>query len=260
MITTIQRLQDNIRLLKETLPLFTEAALSKRPAPGKWSKKEILGHLIDSARYNLQRFTEAPLKEDGAYSVQTYPQDELVIANNYQGMLIEEIVLLWQSLNNQICHALAQIPENALNHHLLIGNDSKSLQWLIEDYVSHMEHHLKQILEDRLPALDIHKFHLNTMDAINGLAQSTTEFITLLKNHDLEVEYYAPIGVDKQHPHDKDELYIIASGKSGFLLEGQRVEVNAHDVLFVPAGKEHRFVDFSEDFAAWVVFWGIAKI
>ena len=260
MNTVIQRIQDNISLLRETLPSFTEAILSKRPAPGKWSKKEILGHLIDSARYNLQRFTEAPLKEDGAYRVQTYPQDELVAANNYQEMLTEDIVLLWQSLNNQICHALAQIPENTLNHLLLIGNETQSLQWLIDDYVIHMEHHFKQILEDKQPILDIHKFHLDTKNAIENLSQHPTEFITLLKNHDLEVEYYAPVGIDKQQPHDKDELYVIASGKAAFLLEGQRVEVKAHDLLFVPAGKEHRFVDFSEDFATWVVFWGIAKL
>ncbi len=78
----------------------------------------------------------------------------------------------------------------------------------------------------------------------------------LLEHGSLELRHYAPKGVDPQTPHDRDEVYVVASGRGSFVRGAERVRFGPNDVLFVPAGMEHRFEEFSEDFAAWVVFYG----
>lgn len=79
----------------------------------------------------------------------------------------------------------------------------------------------------------------------------------LLRHGSMSVRWYAPpFPEDPQTPHDQDELYIVARGSGTFVRGDKRVAVEPGDLLFVPAGVEHRFVDFSEDFAAWVVFYG----
>src|SRR5262249_15200033 len=70
------------------------------------------------------------------------------------------------------------------------------------------------------------------------------------------VEYYAPRPIDTQKPHTRDELYVIAAGTGWFVNGERRHRFGPHDVLFVPAGVVHRFEEFSDDFAAWVVFYG----
>lgn len=72
----------------------------------------------------------------------------------------------------------------------------------------------------------------------------------------MSVELYAPTGVDPQKPHAQDELYIVHSGQGVFVLEGERYPFGPGEALFVPAGADHHFEGFSEDFATWVVFWG----
>ena len=80
--------------------------------------------------------------------------------------------------------------------------------------------------------------------------------IPVLRSADLEVELYAPAGKDAQKPHTRDELYVIASGTGWFHSGEQRQEFSPGTLLFVPAGVEHHFADFSADFSAWVVFFG----
>ena len=80
---------------------------------------------------------------------------------------------------------------------------------------------------------------------------------TVMMNHgSMRVEYFAPQDVDTQAPHKQDELYIIASGTAIFNRNKERVHCKIGDVLFVPAGMQHRFEHFSEDFATWVIFYG----
>jgi mannose-6-phosphate isomerase-like protein (cupin superfamily) len=81
-------------------------------------------------------------------------------------------------------------------------------------------------------------------------------FAYLLKHGTMKLGFYAQTDVDRQQPHAQDELYVIASGTTDFLREGERVACAAHDVLFVEAGVAHRFENMSPDFAAWVMFWG----
>jgi mannose-6-phosphate isomerase-like protein (cupin superfamily) len=83
----------------------------------------------------------------------------------------------------------------------------------------------------------------------------------LMRHGSMTLRYYAPRGVDPQTPHEQDELYLVASG-SGYFLNGPseaelvRRAFGPADVIFVPAGNVHRFVDFTDDFGTWVVFWG----
>jgi mannose-6-phosphate isomerase-like protein (cupin superfamily) len=82
------------------------------------------------------------------------------------------------------------------------------------------------------------------------------EFISLFRHGSLEVEIYRPVGIDRQHPHTRDEVYVVISGSGFFQCGPDRRLFQASEVLFVPAGVDHRFEEFSEDFATWVFFYG----
>ena len=80
-----------------------------------------------------------------------------------------------------------------------------------------------------------------------------------LRHGTMKIGLYAPCGgVDPQEPHRQDELYVVASGTGDFVKGCERRPFAAQDVIFVEAGCVHRFENFSEDFAAWVIFWGPA--
>lgn len=81
-------------------------------------------------------------------------------------------------------------------------------------------------------------------------------FAVVLGHGTLVVEVYAPRGTDPQQPHTRDELYVVAQGTGDFLNGEARHPFGPGDVLFVPAGVEHRFENFTEDLAVWVVFYG----
>lgn len=72
----------------------------------------------------------------------------------------------------------------------------------------------------------------------------------------LQVKMYRPAGQDPQKPHTRDEIYVIACGSGWFLNGAARHSFQTGDVLFVPAGIEHRFVEFTDDFCTWVMFYG----
>ena len=93
-------------------------------------------------------------------------------------------------------------------------------------------------------------------NALTALKDVEEPYQTLFTHGTLEIEIYKPEGVDKQQPHTRDELYVIASGHGYFVHEAKRHAVETGEVLFVPAGDVHRFEDFSEDFSTWVFFYG----
>ncbi|HEX3383635.1 MAG TPA: cupin domain-containing protein [Mucilaginibacter sp.] len=81
-------------------------------------------------------------------------------------------------------------------------------------------------------------------------------FVKVMEHGSMFVEIYRPQKTDQQRPHKQDELYIIISGQGEFLNDGKRSSFAAGDVLFVRAGIKHRFENFSDDFATWVIFYG----
>ncbi|MEO5627147.1 MAG: cupin domain-containing protein [Dokdonella sp.] len=93
-----------------------------------------------------------------------------------------------------------------------------------------------------------------------ALAQLPTaegkRFVTLFEHGTLALELYAPRGHDPQQPHTRDELYVVAQGAGTFLCSGVRTSFKAGDALFVPARAVHRFEDFNDDLAVWVMFYG----
>lgn len=93
-------------------------------------------------------------------------------------------------------------------------------------------------------------------EGLRQLAASRKLFLEVFSHGTLVLEVYKPVGKDLQKPHDRDEVYIIMSGEGVFFSDGARHSFQAGDFLFVPAGIEHRFEDFSEDFATWVIFYG----
>ena len=81
-------------------------------------------------------------------------------------------------------------------------------------------------------------------------------FATVMERGDFLVEIYAPRGTDPQQPHTRDEAYIVYSGTGEFVSGESREPFGPGDFLFVPAGVEHRFVNFTDDLIVWVIFYG----
>ena len=146
----MQRLEAHIEDFPVNLKNLSAEVLLKRPAPGKWSKQEILGHLIDSAINNLKRFTEIQFSPQ-PYTVISYKQNELVIVNDYQNLPLLHLLDLWQALNRQIVFVVENIPAEKLDYPVDPRYDNRELEtlgWLIRDYVAHMEHHFRQIFRE----------------------------------------------------------------------------------------------------------------
>lgn len=97
---------------------------------------------------------------------------------------------------------------------------------------------------------------LNPQEAIDRLASENSPFLTLFEHGTLSVEIYKPEKVDHQQPHERDEVYVVISGTGEFLNNGKRTTFKPGDFLFVPAGVEHRFENFTDDFSTWVIFYG----
>ena len=136
---------------------ITEAESEARRQPGKWSAKEILGHLIDSAANNHARFVTAQLKDDLVFN--GYDQEAWVATQRYHQSSWPALVTLWKSYNLHLLHVVSSIEEDKLakpyHEHSLdsiawkLVDKSKpaTLEYLIRDYIEHMKHHLRQIFD-----------------------------------------------------------------------------------------------------------------
>ena len=143
-----QRLEAVIDEAAHKLFDITEAESELRPAPGKWSKKEIIGHLIDSASNNHQRFVRA--QENPNLSISGYTQDFWVSCQRYQDEPWKTLVALWTAYNTHLAHLISNVPADCTDHLCTIGSDEPvTLKWLADDYVKHAEHHLKQIFGNK---------------------------------------------------------------------------------------------------------------
>jgi len=128
----------------EDLNRVDDDAASDRPAPGKWCFKEIVGHLIDSASNNHQRFVRAPGLD--VFTFPGYAQDDWVARQGYRERDWGELIALWRLYNRQIADVVVRIAEPDLRVECRIGSyNPSSLGYLIEDYLTHLKHHLKAL-------------------------------------------------------------------------------------------------------------------
>jgi hypothetical protein len=156
-------MQDFLSDFRQTIEDASDRLLSISPeqsnvprAADKWSPKEIIGHLIDSASNNHQRFVRAQFTDDLIFA--RYEQEGWVRVQNYQGEEWAHLVQLWKLYNQHMLHLMSQIPEETrmklrYKHNLhetasdsLSPNEPVTLDWFMRDYVDHMKKHLGQIL------------------------------------------------------------------------------------------------------------------
>ncbi len=123
---------------------ISEEAAGRRAGPGSWSKKEILGHLIDSASNNHQRFVRLQLDE--LLVMPSYQQNDWVRTQNYGGCRWRDLVEFWLVYNRHLAHIIRHLEANATQHVWKAPAKDYTLEYLIEDYVGHLRHHLAQIL------------------------------------------------------------------------------------------------------------------
>ena len=125
------------------LQFIPEDKLDYKPSPTKWSKKEILGHLVDSAQSNIRRFIVAQYEEQPKI---IYDQDKWVAITNYQRYKMPDLISLWYLANKHICQVLRNItPEMAGRK--VQTEEVHTVQWLAQDYIRHLLHHLYQVLD-----------------------------------------------------------------------------------------------------------------
>jgi hypothetical protein len=144
MTETIQQLEEIINNYTPKLQHLTEDELNYRAAPGKWSRKEQLGHLIDSAQNNIRRFIESQYLEQPPVIV--YNQDEWVRLSDYENYNATDLTRLWTLLNFHICTILSKMPEDKYNN-LCFRRESHTIEWLAADYNKHLLYHLHRILD-----------------------------------------------------------------------------------------------------------------
>lgn len=140
----INRLKYSIEKTPIKILEVSEENMAVKQLPTKWSKKEILGHLIDSATNNHQRFIRGQFENNPEIC---YDQNKWNECSFYQDMDSNQIINFWTVYNKQLLEIIKRIPTEKLNNQIRINDNFVTLEFLIVDYVGHLEHHLKQIIE-----------------------------------------------------------------------------------------------------------------
>lgn len=143
--------QHLLATIQKALPLLrqiSDAEAAAKPNPDKWSKKEILGHLIDSASNNQHKFVRT-MQAESPTSFVGYAQNFWVEAQQYQESDWQNLVSLWESYNRHLAHIIQHTPTEKRENRISIeGSQPFTLGFIMTDYVEHLKHHLKQILPE----------------------------------------------------------------------------------------------------------------
>jgi hypothetical protein len=140
-----QSFRQEIASVHRRLSSVSEQQSLARLHDGGWSKREILGHLIDSALNNHQRFVRASL--DGRYSGPSYDQQGWVGMHGYGSMEWRALLDHWRAQNELLCEVVDRIPHDRLSAECRVGDDGPvTLQFLVEDYLVHLRYHVSQIV------------------------------------------------------------------------------------------------------------------
>jgi hypothetical protein len=143
----VDRLQEHINTVPSKFLKYLEGELRRKPAPDKWSKKELLGHLIDSAANNHHRFIKIQFMPEPLF-VEGYHQDDWVEIQKYNEIDIQYLVNFWKIYNEHILFIMQNTPEEKLSLKITPEQpfeEADTLFLLMKDYVDHIDHHLKQI-------------------------------------------------------------------------------------------------------------------
>ncbi len=141
----VENLNNILEASVKVFSTISEQEWHEKPSPEKWSKKEILGHLIDSAQNNLRRFVVTQYEQNNRI---VYDQDAWVQTQYYQETDTAEIIQLWLLLNWQISRTLKHLPKAKLLYTCNTGKkaeEPRTIEYLMTDYVEHLKHHLAQI-------------------------------------------------------------------------------------------------------------------
>ena len=140
----LKRLEYLCTIIPKLLSEIEEPNFSFKVAPEKWSKKEIIGHLIDSATNNHHRFVQIQFESQ---LLTPYDQNKWNKSNFYQQIEGNQIIDFWTIYNKHLIEIIKNItPENLLKEFRCIDNKRCTLSFLITDYVEHLEHHLRQVV------------------------------------------------------------------------------------------------------------------
>jgi hypothetical protein len=143
--SAIDRLEFAVRTLPGVLAGFSEAESERRPSPERWSKKEVVGHLIDSASNNHQRFVRGQLA--GGQDFPRYEQEGWVRVQGYQSARWADLIDLWRAYNTHLLHVTRGMTAPGRQAICRVGGGHEvTLEWLFGDYVDHLEHHLRAML------------------------------------------------------------------------------------------------------------------
>lgn len=138
------------QVLDQVLPFLRKISDNEanvKPALNKWSKKEILGHLIDSACNNQQKFIR--MMAQSHLDFVGYAQDFWVNEQHYNQASWQELIVFWYAYNKHIAHIIAHVNPDFLQNTISIeGSDLFTLEFIIQDYTEHLKHHLKAILPE----------------------------------------------------------------------------------------------------------------
>lgn len=141
---TIEQLEAIINKYYPLLQQLSEEKLNYRYAPGKWSKREEIGHLIDSAQNNIRRFIEAQYQAEPPTIV--YNQDEWAKLSSYDNYNSTDLLRLWILLNNHILVILRKMPEEKYKN-ICNRREPHTIEWLASDYNKHLLYHLHRVLD-----------------------------------------------------------------------------------------------------------------
>lgn len=142
---TANHLRETIHQFLPQLKAISEADANSKPASGKWSKKEIIGHLIDSACNNQQKFVRTMAQKHIDFV--GYEQDFWVSAQHYQTASWIEMLDFWACYNYHIAHIINSVESSLLENTISINHSEPfTLKFIMQDYVAHLRHHLGQIL------------------------------------------------------------------------------------------------------------------
>ena len=140
----VKRLEYLCTIIPQLLTEIGEPNFSLKVAPEKWSKKELIGHLIDSATNNHHRFVQIQFESQ---LLIPYDQNQWNKSNFYQQIAGKQIIDFWTIYNKQLIEIIKRISEeNLLKEFKTFDNKKFTLSFLINDYVEHLEHHLRQVV------------------------------------------------------------------------------------------------------------------